>query len=505
MGNENSKSMTELPQEKHQNGHAVTVLSNNLENSVTCETVVEQSSSPPSLLPSAEPGTVESDSSGPRPEVVKQEPVIKTVAEAEPETQNAETPTTPDPEPDPQEKEPKRKEKVNIFDKLRKKKAKPQATADPDPKIEETVEETVKETVEESCLQMQTVPEKLINGIRTEPQAEVKKNPEEKPTNPSLEAEEVKSLDIGKESVQLQEDQEESKDSESEAENISVMNFFKILMTPTKKKQETVPPDVKTEQSQKEVQSPASSTVAQVADAPATAKGGMSFPPPPPPAPAPPKMEVKAQVSVQPVTNTPKEEPKGAATVSDATKPKASRTFSKLFSKKTLQPEEPEPEPEPVVEVQVDASKTATLEASAKPEVPPPAPDEKKKPSAAKPSAFSSFSLFKPKDLLNQMASKVQTASSSGVRLLKKPFKGAANPKKEASAPVAEVVAGPSVAKEEPKISEAPAVSASPEGGENSPVLSKRLEKRNSINLFFKNLGKRQSDAGVQTEPEKTK
>ncbi|XP_070963527.1 skin secretory protein xP2-like isoform X4 [Oncorhynchus clarkii lewisi] len=269
------------------------------------------------------------------------------------------------------------------------------------------------------------------------------------------------------------------------------MNFFKTLVTPTKKnKQGTATPDVTKDQSQKEAQPTAKTTAAQVVDAPAAAKGGMSFPPPPPPAPAPPKMEVKAEIAAQPVTNAPKKEPKDAAKEPEATKSKSDSPFSRLFSRK-----------------EIDASKTATLEASAKPEPPPaPAPKEGKKPAVAK----ASFSFFKPKDLLNQMASKVQTASTSGVRLLKKPFKGASEPKKEAPAPAADAIAGPSVAKEEPKAPEIPAVDSKPasgpsEGGDNSPVLPKRLEKRNSIHLFFKNLGKRQSDAGVQTEPEKTK
>ncbi|XP_052338361.1 skin secretory protein xP2 isoform X4 [Oncorhynchus keta] len=242
------------------------------------------------------------------------------------------------------------------------------------------------------------------------------------------------------------------------------MNFFKTLVTSTKKnKQGTAIPDVTKDQSQKEAQPTATTTAAQVVDAPAAGKGGMSFPPPPPPAPAPPKMEVKAEIAAQPVTNAPKKDPKDAAKEPEATKSKSDSPFSRLFSRK-----------------EIDASKTATLEASAKPEPPPaPAPKEGKKPAVAK----ASFSFFKPK---------------------------ASEPKKEAPAPAADAIAGPSVAKEEPKAPEIPAVDSKPasgptEGGDNSPILPKRLEKRNSIHLFFKNLGKRQSDAGVQTEPEKTK
>ncbi|XP_035594932.1 skin secretory protein xP2 isoform X3 [Oncorhynchus keta] len=268
------------------------------------------------------------------------------------------------------------------------------------------------------------------------------------------------------------------------------MNFFKTLVTSTKKnKQGTAIPDVTKDQSQKEAQPTATTTAAQVVDAPAAGKGGMSFPPPPPPAPAPPKMEVKAEIAAQPVTNAPKKDPKDAAKEPEATKSKSDSPFSRLFSRKALLGLKSKikvkstsgasaPAKPPAVEI--DASKTATLEASAKPEPPPaPAPKEGKKPAVAK----ASFSFFKPK---------------------------ASEPKKEAPAPAADAIAGPSVAKEEPKAPEIPAVDSKPasgptEGGDNSPILPKRLEKRNSIHLFFKNLGKRQSDAGVQTEPEKTK
>ncbi|XP_019906938.1 breast carcinoma-amplified sequence 1 [Esox lucius] len=541
MGNEHSKNTSELPHEKHQNGglngHAMSISSNDPENDVTCETAVEQNSTPPLLPPSAEPAIVEPDSSCPGLEVVKEEPVIKTVPQAEPETHDAKSQTTPEPEPAPQEKEPKNdlKEKVNIFNKLLKKKVKPQPTPnpDPDPKMEEAVEEKAAEDSKSSPVNP-TVSEKVTEGIQAvsiqaEPRAEARQDPDtlEEPPNPILEEEEVKHPDIDQESIHLQEKLEESQATESQADKNSVMNFFKTLMTPTKKnKQDSTTPDVATDQpyftfsrkttsfslltptkSQKEPHPTATTTVAQVVDAPTAAKGGMSYPPPPPPAPVPPKMEVKAELAAQPVTNSPKEEQKGAAKEPDATKPKVSSPFSKLFSKKTAETVEPLT----VLEVQkIDASKTATLEASAKPEPLSPSLEEDKKAASTKASSFASISLFKPKDLLNQMASKVQVASTSGVRFLKKPFKGAAEPKKEAPAQAAEVIAGPSVAKEEPKIPEAPAVnskpvSGPPEDGENTPVLSKRLEKRNSIHLFFKNLGKRQSDAGVQTEPEKTK
>ncbi|XP_071203710.1 neurofilament heavy polypeptide-like isoform X1 [Salvelinus alpinus] len=514
MGNEHSKNKghtkdkSEQALDKHPEGevnsHAVRILYDGLENSDTSEAAVEQNSQPSSLPPPKEPGIVEANGSGCAPVVVEQEPVIENVPEAEAET--AKTKTIPEPEPNHQKKEPKEssKERVNVFDNLFKKKATPQPNPDPAPEKEDPIKD---KTVEESKSSPE-VPVTVTDGIHAEPLDEVKEE-----VNPSPEAEDVKGPGIGEESNHLEENQE----GESQTEDNPVMNFFKTLVTPTKKnKQGAATPDVTKDQSQKEAQPTATTTAAQVVDAPAAAKGGMSIPPPPPPAPAPPKMEVKAEIAAQPGTNTPKKEPKDDAKEPEATKSKSDSPFSRLFSRKALLGLKSKikvkstsgasaPAKPPAVEI--DASKTATLEASAKPEPPlAPAPKEGKKPAVAK----ASFSLFKPKDLLNQMASKVLTASTSGVRLLKKPFKGASEPKKEAPAPAAEAIAGPSVAKEEPKAPEIPAVDSKPasgpsEGGDNSPVLPKRLEKRNSIHLFFKNLGKRQSDAGVQTEPEKTK
>nr|XP_046221893.1 SH3 domain-containing protein C23A1.17-like isoform X5 [Oncorhynchus gorbuscha] len=469
MGNEHSKNKghtkdkSEQALDKHPerevNSHAVSILYDGLENSDTSEAAVEQNSQPSSRPPAKEPGIVEANGSGCAPVVVEQEPVIENV---------------PEPEPNHQKKEPKEssKERMNVFDTFFKKKATPQLNPDPAPEKEEPIKE---KTVEESKSSPE-VSVTVTDGIHAEPLDEVKEDTETsvKPPKPSPEAEEVKGPGIGEESSHLEENQE----GESQTEDNPVMNFFKTLVTSTKKnKQGTAIPDVTKDQSQKEAQPTATTTAAQVVDAPAAAKGGMSFPPPPPPAPAPPKMEVKAEIVAQPVTNAPKKEPKDAAKEPEATKSKSDSPFSRLFSRKTVEAVEPQP----VVAVQeIDASKTATLEASAKPEPPPaPAPKEGKKPAVAK----ASFSFFKPK---------------------------ASEPKKEAPAPAADAIAGPSVSKEEPKAPEIPAVDSKPasgptEGGDNSPILPKRLEKRNSIHLFFKNLGKRQSDAGVQTEPEKTK
>nr|XP_046221892.1 wiskott-Aldrich syndrome protein homolog 1-like isoform X4 [Oncorhynchus gorbuscha] len=481
MGNEHSKNKghtkdkSEQALDKHPerevNSHAVSILYDGLENSDTSEAAVEQNSQPSSRPPAKEPGIVEANGSGCAPVVVEQEPVIENV---------------PEPEPNHQKKEPKEssKERMNVFDTFFKKKATPQLNPDPAPEKEEPIKE---KTVEESKSSPE-VSVTVTDGIHAEPLDEVKEDTETsvKPPKPSPEAEEVKGPGIGEESSHLEENQE----GESQTEDNPVMNFFKTLVTSTKKnKQGTAIPDVTKDQSQKEAQPTATTTAAQVVDAPAAAKGGMSFPPPPPPAPAPPKMEVKAEIVAQPVTNAPKKEPKDAAKEPEATKSKSDSPFSRLFSRKALLGLKSKikvkstsgasaPAKPPAVEI--DASKTATLEASAKPEPPPaPAPKEGKKPAVAK----ASFSFFKPK---------------------------ASEPKKEAPAPAADAIAGPSVSKEEPKAPEIPAVDSKPasgptEGGDNSPILPKRLEKRNSIHLFFKNLGKRQSDAGVQTEPEKTK
>ncbi|XP_067449288.1 breast carcinoma-amplified sequence 1 isoform X5 [Thunnus thynnus] len=343
------------------------------------------------------------------------------------------------------------------------------------------------------------------------------------------------------------------------------MNFFKTLVTPTKTtKKETATPDATKDQSEKENQPAPTTTVAQVSEPPAAAKG-MSIPPPPPP--EPPKMEVKGEPAAKPVKPTPQEEPKAAAKEPESSKGKSAKdTLSKFFrpkvllgfkatkekgasasganaSAKTAAVETPVEEPEPVVEVQsenkvepqetaeevaqpvveeqmveeapqpvveaekVDPSKAGTLEAAAKPEPPPPVQEEKKP--ASKPSFFS---LFKPKVLLDNMTTKIQAASTSGVRLLRKTTGVAAEPKKATPAPAAAAEGAQTVkAKEEPKgaakSSEAAAdnkpASVASQAGDDAANVPKKLEKRNSIQLFFKALGQKRhsTDAGVQTEP----
>uniref|UniRef100_UPI003AAF9B17 breast carcinoma-amplified sequence 1 isoform X3 n=1 Tax=Centroberyx gerrardi TaxID=166262 RepID=UPI003AAF9B17 len=269
------------------------------------------------------------------------------------------------------------------------------------------------------------------------------------------------------------------------------MNFFKTLVTPTKTpKKETATPDATKDQSQKETQPAATTTttVAQVSDPPAAPKG-MSIPPPPPP--EPPKMEIKGEPAAKAVKPTPKEEPKAAAKEPEASKGKSAKdTLSKLFRSKVLLGVKASKAqgastsganaPAKTAAVKVDASKTSTLEAAAKPEPPPPVQEEKK-PS----SKTSLFSFFKPK---------------------------AAEPKKETPAPPAAAEAVQTVkAKEEPKAAaksaEAPvdnkSVSGASQSGDDAANVPRKLEKRNSIHLFFKNLGQKRhsTDAGVQTEP----
>nr|XP_046253610.1 breast carcinoma-amplified sequence 1 isoform X5 [Scatophagus argus] len=280
------------------------------------------------------------------------------------------------------------------------------------------------------------------------------------------------------------ESQEDSKPEEN-----PIMNFFKTLVTPTKTtKKETATPDATKDQSQKESQPAATTTVAQVSEAPAAPKG-MPIPPPPPP--EPPKMEIKGEPAAKPAKPTPKEEPKAAAKEPESSKGKSAKdTLSKFFRPKALLGVKASKGKSPsasgaaasakTATVKVDPSKASTLEAAPKPEPPPPVQEEKK---TASKSSF--LSLFKPK---------------------------AADPKKATPAPAAATEAPqPVKAKEEPKavaksseasVDSKPVSVASPAGDDVASV-PKKLEKRNSIQLFFKILGQKRNstDAGVQTEP----
>ncbi|XP_057176032.1 breast carcinoma-amplified sequence 1 isoform X2 [Triplophysa rosa] len=283
---------------------------------------------------------------------------------------------------------------------------------------------------------------------------------------------------------------------DTKAAEKTVMNFFKTFVSPTKtSKDAKATPDASKDQSQKEMPPAPSGNVQEAPKAP------------PPPPPAPPKIEGKADAAVkkEETSATAATAATKAAEASAKTKTKDS-SFRKLFRPKPDVVEEKKP-----VEVQVDASKTSTLEAAAKPEEPQaPKPEEKK------PEKKSAFGMFKPKVLLGQMSTRIQAAASSAAATfsLVSP-RSAPEPKKETpAAPAAAESAPVAKAKEEPKPA-APAAPAAPdnksaESSENaSPSIPRKLEKRNSIQLFFKNLGqKRHSDAGVQTEavaPEKAK
>ncbi|KAL7864330.1 hypothetical protein AOLI_G00157500 [Acnodon oligacanthus] len=369
-----------------------------------------------------------------------------------------------------------------------------------------------KESAEE-----QTAPEVQIDGQMTEP-PDIKGStqPEEEPQGETLNS---SATEVAEDIAQPE---------EVSPEENPVMNFFKTLVSPTKTtKEATAAPDASKDQSQKEAPS---ASVPNVQEVPKV---------PPPPPPAPPKMENKAESAVK------KEEAPAAAAAAAAkeqetpSKAKAKDSpFGKLFRPKALLgkvvskvqaatvsgasapaktsaasvvKEEAEP-----VEVQVDASKTSTLEAAAKPE-PPPAPKPEEKKAEKKPSPFAN--LLKPKVLLGQVSSKIQAAASSAAASVSLGTGGAAteHKKEPPAAPAAAEAAASVKVKEEPKpaVTATAAAASAPDNksvgsADNpSPSVPRKLEKRNSIQLFFKNLGqKRHSDAGVQTEavaPEKAK
>ncbi|TRY99415.1 hypothetical protein DNTS_006586 [Danionella cerebrum] len=303
----------------------------------------------------------------------------------------------------------------------------------------------------------------------------------------------------------LQDVTEEKKPAEEQktAEK-SVMNFFKTLASPAK--------------TSKEAQVTADASKEQ--EAPKA--------PPPPPPPAPPKLEGKAE----PVL---KKEETPAAKEPAKTKDKSkSSGFSKLFRSKVLpgkaapkvemisanggqvetsgvpvkveekkpvevkaepvevEGEKPEVNAEPVeveekkpeVNAEVDASKTSTLEAgaSAPKAEEPPAPEEKK------PEKKSTFGkLFKPKATVAKKETAASTPAPAAAAEAAPPAKPKEDPKAAAAAPSAAQ----------------PAPDSKSETSTNgaSPNIPRKMEKRNSLQLFFKNLGpKRQSDGGAQPD-----
>ncbi|XP_070695489.1 breast carcinoma-amplified sequence 1 isoform X7 [Pempheris klunzingeri] len=462
MGNEPSKNTEptkngKLPR-KHENGSvsglSADLTSNGLETDVNSEAPVQQNGRHPSLnfaTESTELGfvVVESDAVAP---VISE--ILETATIQKEEVKKS------------------KEEKVKFLGKMFKKKAEPPAEV-------KSVQQ--KETLNEDQTD--------VSPPVTDPQLETSNLQQE---SESLTEPESVTLVPGPEEENAPEtDNENSRPAENQEEGTPeenpVMNFFKTLVTPTKTtKKETAAPDASKDQSQKETQPEATTTVAQVSEPPAAPKG-MSIPPPPPP--EPPKIEVKGEPAAKPVKPAPKEEPKAAAKEPESSKGKSARdTLSKFFrgTKK------------------VDPSKASTLEAASKPEPPPPVQEEKKTDSKS-----SFFSLFKPKVLLDHMTTKVQAASTSGVRLLKRTAGVAADPKKATPAPAAAAEAAK--AKEEPKgapksseavVDSKPAAVAS-QAGDDAASVPKKLEKRNSIQLFFKIRSQKRNstDAGVQTEP----
>ncbi|KAM4571348.1 breast carcinoma-amplified sequence 1 isoform 1-T1 [Fundulus diaphanus] len=517
MGNEQStiEEVTEngtIP-EKHENGSvngiSASITSNGLEIDVKSDITVHQNGELPSpkLETEAEPDNV----------------TVEPDAQPAPAEDASEVPDTP------ANKEPvkKRKEKNHGFSKLFKKKADRKAD---DEKAE------VREKENEIPSKDQLDASQLLTDVQQETaDAEQESEPVTEPeigatTQSSPEEETVPESENGN-------GRPAERREESDPEENPVMNFFKTLVTPTKTpKKETAAPDGAKDQSLKETPPAATTTVAQTSEQPAVPKG---MPAPPPPPPEPPKLETKGEPAAKAVKPTQKEEPKASAKDPESSKGKSA--LSKFFRPKTVKEEaQPAFEVEPVVEVQekaaeaaepvvelqveaqdvveevakqageeekVDPSKTGTLEAAAKPEPPPPVQEEKKQ---ASKSSF--MSLFKPKVLLDTMTTKVQAASTSGVRLLKRSTGLAAEPKKTTPTPPAAAESPqPAKAKEEPKaaaksseavVDSKPASAASP-AGDDAASAPKKLEKRNSIQLFFKTLGQKRhsTDAGVQTEP----
>ncbi|KAM4563910.1 breast carcinoma-amplified sequence 1 isoform 2-T2 [Odontesthes bonariensis] len=483
------------------NGFSANITSNSLEIDVKTDNTVHQNGEPIPLNLATESSdcvVVESDAQSANVQVISEIP----------DTNNKK-----------EEVKTSKEEKVNRFGKLFKKKDhKPDG---------ERVEEKEKKT--SSVDQVDT------SNFPTDPQQETANlkqdtEPVTEPESVTLESNKVPATDNGNgQPVESQED--------GIPEENPVMNFFKTLVTTTKtSKKETAAPELTKDQSLKETQPAAPTTVAQISE-PSAAPKGMPAPPPPPP--EPPKMEIKGEPTAKPVKPAPKEDLKAAAKEPEPSKGKSAKeTLSRFFRPKETPVEVPQPVvevqtdnkvepqkaavevpqrvvevqmmedvPQPGVEAEVDPSKTGTLEAAAKPEPPPPVQEEKR---AASKSSF--LSLFKPKVLLDQMTTKVQAASTSGVRLLRKTTGLAPEPKKTTPTPPAAAEAAQAVkAKEEPKAaaksSEAVVdnkpVPAASQAGDDAANVPRKLEKRNSIQLFFKNLGQKRhsTDAGVQTEP----
>ncbi|KAL2103844.1 hypothetical protein ACEWY4_000712 [Coilia grayii] len=301
---------------------------------------------------------------------------------------------------------------------------------------------------------------KLFNKKSTTKQVEVEEETQPKQMADQVDAEEV-TEDLKSEPVVVKDSTEpEQTETESlhpsptvteqnQAEEHPVMNFFKTLVTPTKAPNKAAASsDVPKDQSQEATAATTASANVQEVDV-AKAKTA------PPPPPEPPKMEGKAEAAVK------KEEVQEAPKDAGA-KPKQAKEspFSKLFRSK----EEAAPAP---VEVQTDdASKAATLEASAKPEPGPSAVKEEEKKAEKKASPFASF--------FNKPKAPEPSKETPAVAASPEPPQGTKAKEEVKTAP--------------PTAPPAPPVEKSVESAENPSPTVPRREKRNSIQLFFKNL-----------------
>ncbi|XP_054868967.1 breast carcinoma-amplified sequence 1 isoform X18 [Amphiprion ocellaris] len=437
MGNEQSMNTEPVENgkisEKHENGSvnglSAKITSNGLETDDKSETILHQNGEPHSLTfatESSEYVIIESECQAASAQVISDIPDTTTQKE---------------------EVKKSKEEKINLFNRMFRKKAEP-------PRGVESAEEKRTSGEDQTDVSLpSTDPQQETTNQKQE--SEPLTLPESVTPDCGPEEENVPETDNGNsEPVESQE--------ESNPEENPVMNFFKTLVTTTKtSKKETATPDATKEQSQKETQPAATTTVAQISEPPAAPKG-MSIPPPPPP--EPPKMEIKGEPSAKPVKPVPKEEPKAAAKQPESSKGKSAKdTLSKFFRPK-----------------KVDPSKSGTLEAAAKPEPPPPVQEEKKK---ASKSPF--FSLFKPKAAESKKATPTPPAAAEATQAVK------TKEEPKAAAKSSEAV-----------VDNKPASVAS-QAGDDAANVPKRLEKRNSIQLFFKNLGQKRhsTDAGVQTEP----
>ncbi|KAJ8265588.1 hypothetical protein COCON_G00146870 [Conger conger] len=354
--------------------------------------------------------------------------------------------------------------------------------------------------------------------------------------------------------------QVDTEEQDSGAEDSPVMNFFKTLVTPSKApKDEGAPPAVPVEEVKVSEEpepktrgetspvSPAASPSMAEPKAPATVKISVVSPfsklfkskqsskgaqpetttkevdasmatkapkpPPPPPPPEPPKLEVKVDLEAKALNSAQKEAPKDAVKEPEAAskqKPAKGSPFLKLFHPKEeeKQDEEPQPVEEEVTEMDSKA-KAADVQIT-----PGQSPKSEKK-------SGKSNLLFRLKPLVLQSlqvpAVPVCSHSVPASSATATPDTKA----KEATSVVVPtvttvttqaIVVEPRPAAEAEKMrivrqEAAPAdgksVSGASQSGEDgTSSLTRKLEKRNSIHMFFKSLApKRQSEAGVQTDP----